>query len=170
MLAQEACSNAGYPGFAAQSSRSPVPSRMRRVTEPSRKWWIVLGAFLAAAAIIWLLSHDSDSDGGSASASSTQPTPSPAEPTIFPNPTLNPKPRPKPKPKPGEAPSKFTGVQANNYEIAYQVCGVFGLRKTAQDLHVKAEPVTVADAYADDYRPGFQQAPFEGCLDALLDA
>jgi hypothetical protein len=135
-----------------------------------RKWWIVLGAFVVAVVVIGLLSQGSDSDRGSAGASSTPPTPSPAEPTIFPNPTPNPTPRPKPKPKPGDVPSKFTGVQANNYEIAYQVCGVFGLKKTAQDLHVKAEPVTVAEAYADDYRPRFQQAPFEGCLDALLDA
>jgi len=69
--------------------------------------------------------------------------------------------------KPGEAPSKFTGVHAENYEIAYDVCKVFGLREVAKEFKTPRNPVA-AEGYASGYRPGFQQAPFEGCLDGLL--
>jgi hypothetical protein len=62
----------------------------------------------------------------------------------------------------------FTGVHAENYVIAYQVCGAFSLRKLAQDFGSAADPRSVAEAYAEGYREGYKQANFEGCLDRLL--
>jgi hypothetical protein len=34
-------------------------------------------------------------------------------------------------------------------------------------LPASADPVSIAEAYADGYQPQFHQAAFEGCLDGL---
>lgn len=73
------------------------------------------------------------------------------------------------RPKPRRAAPRFTGVHESNYEIAYQVCGAFSLRKLASDLGISStSPVAIAEAYAADYRPAFRQAPYAGCLAVLL--
>jgi hypothetical protein len=52
---------------------------------------------------------------------------------------------------------RFTGVHAENYRIAYTVCGVFPVRKVARDLGLQSsDPVRVAEKYSEDYRPGFR--------------
>lgn len=87
------------------------------------------------------------------------PDPEPAPPA-----RTRPTPRPKPKPQP-----KFTGVHAENYRTAHEVCGTFPPAKIASDLGVSStNPADLARAYSEMKRPAFRQAPFEGCLDALL--
>jgi hypothetical protein len=63
---------------------------------------------------------------------------------------------------------RFTGVHAENYRINYFSCGAFSLKDLARQLKVPADPVAIAEEVAGDYRPGYRQAVFEGCLDALL--
>jgi hypothetical protein len=73
------------------------------------------------------------------------------------------------KPQARQLAPKFTGVHANNYEIAYYACGSFSPKKMARDFGISStHPVDLADAYAEGYRPGFRQANYEGCLDVLL--
>jgi hypothetical protein len=70
---------------------------------------------------------------------------------------------------PSAMPREFTGIHAENYRTAYFICGEFPIRKVASDLGIDStDPVTVAKAYADEYKPEYRQAPFEGCLDAFI--
>ena len=96
------------------------------------------------------------------------PSPEPPEPAAAePLPEPEPEPPAKPKPKPR---AKFTGVHADNYRTAYRVCGAFPPAKIASDLGVPStDPADLAQAYSEGKRPAFRQAPFEGCLDALLE-
>jgi len=63
----------------------------------------------------------------------------------------------------------WTGVDANNYEIAELVCGSKAKEGVARDLGLSpnADEFEIAEAYADGYRESFQQANFEGCLKGL---
>ena len=72
--------------------------------------------------------------------------------------------------EPSSAESReFTGVHAENYRTAYFICDEFPIAKVASDFDIDStDPVTVAEAYADDYKPEYRQAPFEGCLDAFI--
>jgi len=79
-------------------------------------------------------------------------------------------PSPEPEPEPGEAPSKFKGQKAVRYESDYTVCSLFSPEQIAKEFGVPAgsDVVTIAEAAAEGYRPDFQQAAFEGCLDGML--
>jgi hypothetical protein len=48
------------------------------------------------------------------------------------------------------------------------LCKSFGLKATAKDLGVRADPFVVARAYSKSFVLAYRQAPFEGCLDGLL--
>ena len=64
---------------------------------------------------------------------------------------------------------RFTGIDADNYRTAYFICGKFTIQKIASDVGINStDPATVADAYANDYDPERRQAPYDGCLDALV--
>jgi hypothetical protein len=73
-----------------------------------------------------------------------------------------------PSPPSSAPPAAFTGVDAENYRINYASCGAFSLRSLGRQFHVRPEPDAVATAAAAGYRPGYRQAVYEGCLDALL--
>ncbi|MEK6276928.1 MAG: hypothetical protein AABM29_02810 [Actinomycetota bacterium] len=79
---------------------------------------------------------------------------------------IEPKPK-KPKPAGGGG---FTGVHAENYEIAKVACGQPPKAQAARDLGLpeSADEFAIAEEYASAYQPAFQQANFEGCLDGLL--
>jgi hypothetical protein len=63
---------------------------------------------------------------------------------------------------------RFTGTAAENYRINYFSCGTYSLKNLARQLHVRPDPVAVAEELASDCKPAYRQAAFEGCLDALL--
>jgi hypothetical protein len=80
-------------------------------------------------------------------------------------------PKPEPKPQPESASSGFTGVHANNYEAAKEICSAFPKEQIAGELGLptSADEFEIAEKYADDgYTDRFRQAGFEGCLDGLL--
>lgn len=72
----------------------------------------------------------------------------------------------------GNSPADDIGpddVAAENYDLAYTVCGEFPIEETAAEYGAASqEPVDVATAFAEGYRPAYRQPVFEGCLDALL--
>lgn len=72
------------------------------------------------------------------------------------------------KPEPSSG-SGFTGAQAKRYQEDREICGLFPPSQIAKEygLPASADPVSIAEAYADGYQPQFQQAAFEGCLDGL---
>ena len=61
-------------------------------------------------------------------------------------------------------------VDAENYDIAYTVCG-YVLDGTADKGDITADPesnpAAFADEYAEDYGDARRQAVYDGCLDAL---
>lgn len=63
----------------------------------------------------------------------------------------------------------WSGVDADNYEIAVVVCGSKSKEGVATDLGLSpsADEFEIAEAYADGYRESYQQANFEGCLKGL---
>lgn len=65
-----------------------------------------------------------------------------------------------------KSPSSWDGQQAANYQSDCFLCKDFGVAKIASEYAIAAqEAVAVARDYARaSYRPGFQQAGFEGCL------
>lgn len=65
----------------------------------------------------------------------------------------------------------FTGKYEDGYEIAVFVCGNYPLERIAKELHApaSAEPLEVAETYADAYWGRFQQAAFEGCFEGIMD-
>lgn len=87
--------------------------------------------------------------------------------------------KPKPAPVVNEAPAQpakppasdkaegFTGVHAENYEIAKAACGAFPPRELAKEYGTSTDPFEIAEAYAAGYMEAFQQANFEGCLAGL---
>jgi hypothetical protein len=77
--------------------------------------------------------------------------------------------KPQKKRKPGEAPSKFTGVDADNYETAYDICKAFSLKEVAREFNTPQNPLAAAEGYASQFQTAFQEAPFEGCFDGLTD-
>lgn len=72
-------------------------------------------------------------------------------------------------PEPESSGGKFTGAQAKRYQEDREICGLFPLSQIAKEygLPASADPVSIAEAYADGYQPQFRQAAFEGCLDGL---
>lgn len=72
-------------------------------------------------------------------------------------------------PKPESSGGKFTGAQAKRYQEDREICGLFPPSQIAKEygLPASADPVSIAEAYADGYQPQFHQAAFEGCLDGL---
>lgn len=76
------------------------------------------------------------------------------------------------KPEPTGA-AKFTGQDRRNYEEAKAICSSSPPSKVASDLGLDVDVHTseglgrIAEKYAEDYRPNFRQAVFEGCLDGL---
>ncbi len=77
----------------------------------------------------------------------------------------------------GEAPTlpgEFAGQDRENYNSAREICGAFPAVRSARDLGLRnnrgrtaEELVEIAEKYAEGFRPNFQQAAFEGCLDGL---
>jgi hypothetical protein len=63
-------------------------------------------------------------------------------------------------------PARFTGVHANNYRVACQVCRLFGPKDIAKDYRIRSSNwATIALGFAQaGYRPAFRRAVFEGCL------
>ena len=74
-----------------------------------------------------------------------------------------------PAPEPESSGGKFTGAQAKRYQEDREICGLFPPSQIAKEygLPASADPVSIAEAYADGYQPQFHQAAFEGCLDGL---
>jgi hypothetical protein len=72
------------------------------------------------------------------------------------------------KPEPSSG-GRFTGAQAKRYQEDKEICELFPASQVAKEygLPPGSDPVTIAEAYADGYRPEFQQAALEGCLDGL---
>jgi hypothetical protein len=62
-------------------------------------------------------------------------------------------------------------ADAENYDIAYTVCGGVLNGTINPDPSNSADPETnpaaFADGYADGYEDAYRQAAFDGCLDAL---
>jgi len=59
-------------------------------------------------------------------------------------------------------------TDASNYDIAYSICGTASTDELVNDLGAaSSDPADIADAYAEGYTEAFQQAAYEGCLDAL---
>lgn len=63
----------------------------------------------------------------------------------------------------------FTGKYKDRYDEDKIICGVFPQAQVAKEFHVSAsaEPVAIAEAYAEGFYGEFQQAAFEGCLAGL---
>jgi hypothetical protein len=74
-----------------------------------------------------------------------------------------------PEPESEPASGGFTGALAKRYQEDKELCGLFPASQIAKEYGVPAgaDPVTIAEAYADGYQPQFHQAAFEGCLDGL---
>lgn len=74
-----------------------------------------------------------------------------------------------PASEPESSGGKFTGAQAKRYQEDREICGLFPPSQIAKEygLPASADAVSIAEAYADGYRPQFHQAAFEGCLDGL---
>jgi hypothetical protein len=65
-------------------------------------------------------------------------------------------------------PPRFTGQNAINYGTAYDVCSVFTVKQVANEYGTARHAASAAEGYAAGYQPGYRQAVFEGCLDAVL--
>lgn len=64
----------------------------------------------------------------------------------------------------------FTGKYKDRYEEDHIICKITPIKQIAVEfeLPASADPVAVAEAYADGFYGRFEQAAFEGCLNALL--
>jgi hypothetical protein len=147
-----------------------------------RRDWIGIGVALVVL-VVFAYRMGADGSGPSPQSSPIQvssPTPSPSvEPSPVTESTEEPTevatqkaptkkaPKKSVQPKLGEAPAKFTGVHASNYEDAFAVCGAVGVKEVARQFGTARDPVSAAEGYASGYRPAFRQAPFEGCLDGF---
>ncbi len=73
------------------------------------------------------------------------------------------------RPSPNLPAESSPEAQAKRYQEDREICGLFPPSQIAKEygLPVSADPVSIAEAYADGYQPQFHQAAFEGCLDGL---
>lgn len=53
------------------------------------------------------------------------------------------------------------------YQTARDACSAFTVEELAEQLNTEADPVSVAEAFADGYQDWARQAAFNGCLDGL---
>jgi hypothetical protein len=59
-------------------------------------------------------------------------------------------------------------VNAEHEDSGYETCAIFPLGTWARRLHVRAEPASVARAFAArNYEPGLRAGAYAGCLAAL---
>lgn len=111
-------------------------------------------ALLAAVAVVVLTGCGG---GGGDSSGPTTMTPEATTSTT----TVAPAPTPPPK-KPA-----LSGTARTVYDNAEGVCEAFGLTEVARQLHVSADPISVAVAVSKDYRPAFRAAAVDGCTAGL---
>jgi hypothetical protein len=63
---------------------------------------------------------------------------------------------------------QFTGVDRENWEIAYEVCGSTPEEQLAREFHTEDNWSAIGHAYgSEEYREPFNIAPEEGCMAAL---
>jgi hypothetical protein len=63
---------------------------------------------------------------------------------------------------------RFTGVDRENWEIAYEVCGSTPEEQLAREFHTEDNWSAIGHAYgSEEYREPFSIAPEEGCMAAL---
>lgn len=70
------------------------------------------------------------------------------------------------RPSCSKVPAKFTGQHRTNFVDNCTICRIFGVKKIAKEYGIgSTKAVVVALGMAKKaYRPGYQQAAFEGCL------
>lgn len=92
--------------------------------------------------------------------------------------------RAKPKPAPAPEPARsevdpiaaeefhrFTGVDRENWELAYEVCGSTPGKRLAREFHTEDNWAAIGHAYgSEEFREPFNIAPEEGCMAALKDS
>jgi hypothetical protein len=91
-------------------------------------------------------------------------------------------PEPKPEAVPELAPSEvdpiaaeefhqFKGVDHENWELAYKVCGSTPKKQLAREFHTGDNWAAIGHAYgSEEFREPFNIAPEEGCMAALKDS
>lgn len=66
---------------------------------------------------------------------------------------------------------QFTGVDRENWELAYEVCGSTPEKQLAREFHTADNWAAIGHAYgSEEFREPFNIAPEEGCMAALKDS
>lgn len=64
---------------------------------------------------------------------------------------------------------QWSGIEQDNFQIAYEVCGSFPESQLASEFGTSSDPSSIAHAYGLEYREFTRAAVEEGCLRALID-
>jgi hypothetical protein len=65
---------------------------------------------------------------------------------------------------------QFTGVDRENFQLAYEICGSQPMSQSAKEWHTSDDPGSIAHAYGLEYREYARPAVEEGCLRAFDDS
>lgn len=66
---------------------------------------------------------------------------------------------------------QFTGVDRENWELAYEVCGSTPEKQLAREFHTEVNWAAIGHAYgSEEFKEPFNIAPEEGCMAALKDS
>ena len=88
-----------------------------------------------------------------------------------PKPEAAPEPsRPEVDPLAAEEFHQFTGVDRENWELGYEVCGSEPEKQLAREYHTEQSWAAIGHAYGSEYKDPFNIAAEEGCMLAVKDS
>jgi hypothetical protein len=65
---------------------------------------------------------------------------------------------------------QWTGVERDNFQLAYEICGSQPMSQSAEEWETSDDPSSIAHAYGLEYQEWARAPVEEGCLRAFLDS